>query len=224
MVRRVLLAVAVVCVTTACAQDGTELPKGSATPTYDQTTGKLKELAYDSAHDGRTDVWTDMDGAKALRSRIDRNGDGRVDRWEYYDDRQRLVKVGFSRSADGVADAWAFSAPDGTVQRIEISSSHDEKKIDRIEYYEGGATTEGRGTLVRAEVDTNQDGRFDRWETFAGGELHTVAFDGDGDGVADRRLTYEHGALVEIESQPDAAGRFLKRVHIEGSATREARH
>src|SRR6185503_17388575 len=97
MVCRVLLAVAVVC-TTACAPGGAEPPEGSATPTYDQTTGKLKELAYTAR-------------------------DGRVDRWEYYDDRQRLVKVGFSRSADGVADAWAFSAPDGTVQRIEISSS-----------------------------------------------------------------------------------------------------
>jgi len=222
MVCRVLLAVAVVC-TTACAPGGAEPPEGSATPTYDQTTGKLKELAY-TARDGRTDVRTEMDGAKALRSRVDRDGDGRVDRWEYYDDRQRLVKVGFSRSADGVADAWAFSAPDGTVQRIEISSSHDEKQIDRIEYYEPGATPDGPGTLVRADVDANHDGRIDRWETFAGGELHTVAFDEDGDGVADRRLTYEHAALVEIESQPDATGRFKKRVHLEGSTTREARH
>jgi len=207
MVCRVLLAVAVVC-TTACAPGGAE---------------PLKELAY-TARDGRTDVRTEMDGAKALRSRVDRDGDGRVDRWEYYDDRQRLVKVGFSRSADGVADAWAFSAPDGTVQRIEISSSHDEKQIDRIEYYEPGATPDGPGTLVRADVDANHDGRIDRWETFAGGELHTVAFDEDGDGVADRRLTYEHAALVEIESQPDATGRFKKRVHLEGSTTREARH
>src|SRR6185436_17263300 len=108
------------------------------------------------------DVWTETDGARALRSRVDRDGDGRVDRWEYYDDRQRLVKVGFSRAADGVADAWAFAAPDGTVQRIEISSTHDDKKIDRIEYYEAGGAAGGPGTLVRAEVDSDGDGRFDR--------------------------------------------------------------
>jgi hypothetical protein len=221
MVCKVLLVVAVVCAS-ACAQDDAKPPTGSATPSYDKTTGKLKELAYDAARDGRTDVWTEMDGARALRSRVDRDGDGRVDRWEYYDDRQRLVKVGFSRAADGVADAWAFAAPDGTVQRIEISSTHDDKKIDRIEYYQAGAAR-GPGTLVRAEVDADGDGRFDRWETFTGGELHTIAYDENGDGVADRRLTYEHAALVEIESEPDAAGRFMKRVHIEESP-REARH
>ena len=222
MVARVLITVAVVCAS-ACTHRDAEQTTGAATPSYDKATGRLTELAYDAARDGRTDVWTEMDGARALRSRVDRDGDGRVDRWEYYDDQQRLVKVGFSRSADGVPDAWAFAAPDGTVQRIEISSSHDEKKIDRIEYYQAGGATEGAGTLVRADVDVNSDGRFDRWETFAGGELHTVAYDENGDGVADRRLTYEHAALVQIESQPDAAGRFMKRVHIE-EPTREARH
>ena len=222
MVARVLITVAVVCAS-ACTHRDAQQTTGSATPSYDQATGKLKELAYDAARDGRTDIWTEMDGARALRSRVDRDGDGRVDRWEYYDDQQRLVKVGFSRSADGVPDAWAFAAPDGTVQRIEISSSHDEKSIDRIEYYEAGGSTGGPGTLVRAEIDVNRDGRVDRWETFAGGELHTVAYDENGDGVADRRLTYEHAALVQIESQPDAAGRFMKRVHIE-EPTREAHH
>ena len=222
MLARVLVTVAVVCASACSHRDG-EQPMGSATPSYDTATGKLKELAYDAAGDGRTDVWTEMDGARALRSRVDRDGDGRIDRWEYYDDQQRLVKVGFSRSADGVPDAWAFAAPDGTVQRIEISSSRDDQKIDRIEYYEAGGAADGPGTLMRAEVDVNGDGRFDRWETFAGGELRTVAYDENGDGVADRRLTYQHAALVEIESQPDAAGRFMKRVHIE-EPTREARH
>jgi hypothetical protein len=221
MLGRVMLIAVVVCAP-ACARGGAEPPKGAATPSYDKTTGKLKELAYDAARDGRTDVWTEMDGARALRSRVDRDGDGRVDRWEYYDDRQRLVKVGFSRAADGVADAWAFSAPDGTVQRIEISSSRDEQQIDRIEYYEAGVAVDRPGTLVRADIDANRDGRVDRWETFAGGQLHTIAYDEDGDGIADRRLTYEGAALVQIESQPDAAGRFMKRVAIEESS-REAR-
>jgi hypothetical protein len=213
MICRVLLVAAVVGAP-ACARTDAARSDGSTTPSYDESTGRLKELAYDAARDGRTDVWTEMDGARALRSRVDRNADGRIDRWEYYDDQQRLVKVGFSRAADGVADAWAFSAPDGTVRRIEISSTRDEKKIDRIEYYEAAGAGDGRGALVRADVDANGDGRFDRWETFTDGELRTIAYDEDGDGVADRRLTYERAALVLIESQPDAAGRFMKRVPI----------
>jgi hypothetical protein len=222
MVCRVVLIAAVVCAT-ACARPGADGPEGSATASYDTATGRLKELAYDASRDGRTDVWTDMDGARALRSRVDRDGDGRIDRWEYYDDRQRLVKVGFSRAGDGVADAWAFSAPDGTVQRIEISSSRDEQQIDRIEYYEARGVVDRLGALVRADVDANRDGRIDRWETFAGGELHTIAYDENGDGVADRRLTYEAAALVLIESQPDGAGRFMKRVQLKESHL-EANH
>jgi hypothetical protein len=34
------------------------------------------------------------------------------------------------------------------------------------------------------------------------------------DGAADRRLTYDGGALVLIESEPDAAGRFTRRVEV----------
>ena len=222
MVCRVVL-IAVVACAPACARGGVEPATGAATASYDKSTGRLKELEYDAARDGRTDVWTEMDGARALRSRVDRDGDGRVDRWEYYDDRQRLVKVGFSRSADGIADAWAFSAPDGTIQRIEISSRQNEQQIDRIEYYEAGRSIDRPGTLVRADVDANRDGRIDRWETFAGGELQTIAYDENGDGVADRRLTYAAAALVLIESQPDGAGRFMKRVQIKESHL-EANH
>jgi hypothetical protein len=34
------------------------------------------------------------------------------------------------------------------------------------------------------------------------------------DGIADRRLTYNGGTLVLIESTPDASGRFTKRVEV----------
>ena len=53
----------------------------------------------------------------------------------------RLLKVGFSRQDDGKPDAWAFPGADGKVARVEVSSTGDEKKIDRWEYYTlgGGA-------------------------------------------------------------------------------------
>ena len=37
------------------------------TPAYDATTDKLKELAYDSNHNGKPDTWTDMDGARPVQ-------------------------------------------------------------------------------------------------------------------------------------------------------------
>ena len=112
-----------------------------------------------------------MDGTRPLRARIDRNEDGKLDRWEYYDEKGQLTKVGFSRSDDGKPDAWAFAGPDGKVVRIEISSAKDEKKIDRWEQYEPkGAGPEGVGALLEASEDTNGDGKPDKWETYDAGD------------------------------------------------------
>jgi hypothetical protein len=168
----------------ACADAGK--PAGDATtkPTYDKTTGKLTQLTYDANKNGKIDTWTDMDGAKPLQSRIDSDEDGTIDRWEYYDEKGALVKVGYSRQKNGNVDAWAFSGPDGTVVRVET------------------------------EDDTNEDGRPDKWETSVDGEVRTSAMDENGDGRPDRRLSYEAGALVLIESEPDSSGVFKKRVVV----------
>src|SRR5262245_50272951 len=120
----------------ACSDPEAERAKKTTVPTYDKTTGKLTQLTYDRNHNGKIDTWTDMDGAKPLRSRIDLNEDGKIDRWEYYDDKGGLLKVGFSRKDDGKPDAWAYAGPDGKVERIEISSTGDDKKIDRWEHYD----------------------------------------------------------------------------------------
>lgn len=184
-------------------------------PSYDKQSGKLTQLAYDSDHDGRPDTWTDMDGAKPLRARVDKNGDGKIDRWEEYDANGALVKIGFSRRDTGIADAWVSAHRDGSIERIEISSTADERHIDRWEYYDvtrQGA--DGKDVLVRVEEDTKGDGKPHKWETYSDGALETVAFDEDGDGVPDRRLTYRQSALSLIESHPDGSGRFTSRTVV----------
>src|SRR5687768_3316011 len=209
-----LLGAAVACMAlAACSDPDKERLKQTTKATYDQSTGRLKELTYDADKNGRIDTWTDMDGTRPLRARIDRNEDGKIDRWEYYDEKGQLAKVGFSRSDDGKPDAWAFSGPDGKVVRIELSSTNDENKIDRWERYEPkGAGPEGVGALIEASEDTNGDSKPDKWETYDAGTLKTASFDEDRDGRPDRRLTYAGGTLVSIESQPDAAGAYAKLV------------
>ena len=199
----------------ACSDPEKDRLKQTTKATYDQSTGRLKELTYDANKNGRIDTWTDMDGTRPLRARIDRNEDGKLDRWEYYDGNGQLAKVGFSRSDDGKPDAWAFSGPDGKVVRIEISSSKDEAKIDRWERYEPrGAGPEGVGALLEADEDSNADGRPDKWETYEGGAVKTAAFDENHDGKPDRRLSYAAGTLTLIESEPDASGNYTKQVHV----------
>jgi hypothetical protein len=196
-----------------CADAAKERLHENIRASYDKGTGKLTELSYDSDHNGRVDTWTDMNGNRPVRSRIDRNEDGRIDRWEYFDADGNLVKVGFSRKDAGTPDAWAFSDRDGTVSRVEISSVADEQRIDRWEYYDdAGAGPGAPRSLSRAQEDTDRNGRPDKWETYENGAIKTVAFDENGDGVADRRFTYEGASLLAIESQPDSTGRFARRV------------
>lgn len=190
----------------ACSTSSTPDTAG-ITPTYDKTSGRLTELAYDSNHNGKMDTWTEMNGARPLRSRIDSNEDGRIDRWESYDDQGKLVKVGYSRRDDGKPDAWAFVGPDGKPQRIEIASTGDERKIDRWEHYDKDA-------LTSAEEDTNHDGKPDKWESYEAGTLTSVSFDENGDGKPDRRLTYADGVLTAIETNPDGSGIYKTRVSV----------
>jgi hypothetical protein len=191
----------------ACSDPDRDRIKHTTVATYDQKSGRLTELTYDRNHNGTIDTWTEMDGRRPLRSRIDLDEDGTIDRWEYYDEKGGLTKVGFSRAHNGKVDAWAYSAPDGSLARVDVSSTQNEHAIDRREFYE-------RGVMVRVEEDGNRDGRVDRWETYENGSLKTAAMDENGDGVADRRLTYEGGVLVLIESEPDRSGRFTRRVEV----------
>jgi hypothetical protein len=141
-----------------------------------------------------------MDGVRVLRIEIDKDEDGKADRWEYYDANQKLEKVGFSRSNDGVADAWSFADADGRIVRVEISAARD-GRASRVEHYQGDLQTS-------AEEDTDGDGRFDKWETYDQGRLASVAFDSVHRGKPDRRLTYAADGAVKIEVDPSGTGEW----------------
>jgi hypothetical protein len=199
---------------TACSNPERERVEATTKATYDERTGRLKELTSDANGNGRIDTWTQMDGSRPVRSRADRNEDGRLDRWEYYDGTGRLVKVGWSRRDDGKPDAWAEPDADGRISRILVSKTGDETKIDRWETYDPSTRPDGEMTLLAAEHDTNGDGKPDQWEKYSGGQLQSAEFDENADGRPDRRLTYREGRLVSIESAPDAAGRFTRQVAV----------
>jgi len=89
----------------SCGRDRAEA-KARITPEYNKTTGRLQLLKYDSDGDGKPDTFSYMDGARVVRIEIDKNEDGKIERWEHYDADQKLEKVGFSRANDGTEDAW----------------------------------------------------------------------------------------------------------------------
>jgi hypothetical protein len=170
------------------------------TPEYDKNTGRLTLLKYDSNGNGIVDTWSYMDGARVVRIEIDKDEDGKIDRWEYYGPDQKLQKVGVSRMNDGKEDAWTYAQPDGSIDRVEISTRRD-GTVSRVEHYQQNA-------LVSAEEDSDGDGHIDRWETYDGPRLASVAFDTHHRGTPDRRLIYSVDGTVRVEVDAKGDGRF----------------
>jgi hypothetical protein len=194
------MAVILLCSLTGACGSGGSHARNTIEPVYDQQTGRLKQLNYDSKNSGKFDTVSYMDGARVLRIEIDTDGDGKVDRWEYYGADQKLAKVGFSRANDGKEDAWSYADPDGKIERIEISTRRD-GKIGRTEHY-------SKELPSRAEEDTHGDGVIDKWETFESGRLMSVAFDTTHRGSPDRRLIYAADGAVRVEVDPRGDGQW----------------
>jgi hypothetical protein len=176
-------------------------------PVYDKETGKLQLLKYDGDGNAKIDTWSYMDGARVVRIEIDKDEDGKIDRWEHYAADQKLEKIGLSRANDGKPDVWSFVGPDGAVTRIEIATQKA-GKATRTESYEHNA-------LVRAQEDTDGDGKVDKWETYDGDHLSTVAFDTARRGFPDRRLVYGPGGSARVEVDPTGSGTFVPASAVE---------
>ena len=127
----------------------------------DGSTLKALQLEVDAR--GTAHTIAHVNGTEVTRVDRDTDGDGRMDRWEYYDAKQQLVKVGFSVANDGVLDAWAYHGADGQLVKVEMSKRRD-GVVDRWEYYE-------KGQLSRVDEDTDHDGKVDRWSIYDGGIL-----------------------------------------------------
>lgn len=181
-----------------CASDA---PTRRVVASYDIFDSRLIGLAADQNHDGRIDQWSYLDGTRPLRGEADQDGDGRIDRWEYFGAQAELVYVGTSSLNDGIEDTWTWVVTGGE-GRVAKSRRRD-RQIDRREFYQGQ-------TLVRAEDDSNADGRTDRWDRYDSGVLREVAFDTSfARGRADRRVLYDAtGHFVAAEADPDGDGRF----------------
>lgn len=192
----------------ACADPEKERLKATTQATYDPRTGRLNRLTADLNKDGKIDAYTYMDGTKVLRSEVDADQDGKIEKWEFHGADGKVERVAISREKNGKPDTWLYPGPDGKTARAEISSEQDEKKIDKWEWYEGDQ-------VVRAEEDASGDGKVDKWETFSAGALTSIMLDENYDGTPDRRLVYgDAGKLLAIESVPDGKGGFKKRMAI----------
>ncbi len=195
----------VLVVLSALAAAGCESPRTADArkriePVYDPRTGRLQLLKYDADGDGTVDTWSHMDGARVVRIEIDKNQDGKIDRWEDYGADQKLQQVGVSRRDSGKPDVWSHTSQDSSIARVDLFSA--DGRMTRTEYYENTR-------LVRAVEDVDGDGQVDKWEAYDGVRLSSVAFATTRRGIADRRLVYGADGSARLEADAAGDGRFV---------------
>lgn len=196
------------CAAVAVMASASACTRPTVSGVYDRDQRAVIRLDDDHDADGRIDVRTYFHAGHAERLEADVNGDGQVDRWEYYDEAGRLVRLGRASAGDGREDTWVRQ--DGEVMRVDISTRRD-GVIDRREVYQ-------RDVLARIELDTDRDGLPDEWQQFEGGRLRELRVDSAHLGRPDRRLVYaSNGSLERIEVDPDGDGRFVPQVPAEGT-------
>ena len=160
-------------------------PPGAAntpvSPIYNPRSGRLEQIVSDRNGDGIVDTRAFMDGPTLQRIELDRNGDSRPDRWEYY----RKVEL-------------AGAALPVEIERAEEANASDQR-ITRREFY-------AAGTVSRVEEDTDADGRVDKWEHYDHELLARIELDLNGAGFPDRRMLYRRDGSVEKVEVGDATG------------------
>jgi hypothetical protein len=107
---------------------------------------------------------------RPIRGEADTDGDGRIDRWEYFDASSALTLIGTSSRGDGVEDTWTYPLSSTSAETVVVTSRNRDRALDHREYFRGE-------TLMRTEDDTNGDGRIDKWQRYEGPVLREAAFD-----------------------------------------------
>ena len=204
------------CGLAACSRP--TVPAGNTPAVRYDATGRLRELAFDTTHNGRNNATGFMDGAQVQKIEVDEDEDGTIDRWEFYGARGRLERVGLSQQHNGVIDTMAFYEEGGEIERIEVSTRGDQVR-NRIEFYQSNS-------LARVEEDINGDGRMDKWETYAADHsaasdssppIVSAAFDDSFRGTPNRRFIYRpDGTVLRAEVDPDGDGRFVEATGAPG--------
>jgi hypothetical protein len=143
----------------SCRAGQVDRATGAITPAYDEATGRLAELMFDSTGDGRIDTWVDMDGPRALSARVDTDGDGIVDRWEYYDASHSstgggaLVRAEEDTTGDGRPDKWETYAG-GAIRAVAFDENGNGRPDRRV-------TPQASGRVL-IESHPDSSGRFTR--------------------------------------------------------------
>jgi len=129
---------------------------------------------------------------------VDVNNDGKPDIRRVFDGQHEICRIS-DLNRDGKPDMFEYYDKTGQLRRREADYD-DNGIVNSIEIYENGK-------LIRAELDTTNQGRIDTWDTFdpATGKRTKRERDSTGDGRVDQWWTFD-GDKVTIAMDKNGDG------------------
>jgi hypothetical protein len=128
---------------------------------------------YDYNHDGKPDYILNYRRGKLIKSEADRNFDGMMDAWTFYDSEERPEHEEFDENFDGRPDLWVFYK-NGQPVRFEQDTDFNGQP-DWFGTYENGQ-------LVRMDCRPNGSSIVVRRKLFEHGIVREELVDDQGDG------------------------------------------
>lgn len=147
-------------------------PRASREQTYE----------FDQNGDGRADSFATYRGDCIISSKGDRNFDGRIDEWLFFDEQGRTTRAERDDNFDGQPDAWVTYR--GGVETSAKRDTDFNGKVDSI-------TTYTHAVPVRTEVRPNESKVMSRLFLYRSGVLYEQRVDQDQDGKFDYRILYD---------------------------------
>lgn len=135
-----------------------EIKGKDTTAKYDPKTGKLKRVDTDLNKNGRMETFSYWDGSRLLRIEIDKDEDGKIDRWEHYNDQNKVEKIGSSSKDDEVEDTWTYPDQRGFLARVETDTNRDGVVDKREIFVPRPGAPDGR-VLSIVELDIDASGQ-----------------------------------------------------------------
>jgi hypothetical protein len=113
--------------------------------------------------------------------KIDLNGDGRADVYNFYKERagapRLLVRKEVDLNWDGKLDVRTWFDAAGKIEKEEMDGDFD-GRVDWVDHYQGGRR-------VLSEVDSDYDGGFDLFKVYEAGKVRSKQRDTNADGNVD---------------------------------------
>lgn len=150
-----------------------------------------REQIYESDlnHDGRADYFETYIGNRIISSKGDRNFDGRIDQWFFFDSEGQMERAELDENFDGRPDGW-ITYRDGSEETVALDTDFN-GKVDWI-------TTYANGVQVRSEVRPNESKALLRVLFYRAGVLYEERVDQDQDGKFDYKILYDpYGSASE---------------------------